>query len=389
MSPELHALAATRWDAVVVGAGPAGALAARECARRGLAVLLVDREPFPRWKVCGCCLSARALATLRRVGLGRLPAECGAVPLAEVRLAARSRGAAVPLPVGAALSRPALDAALATAAVRAGAVFLPQTRASLGAVYPSLRTVFLLKSEERVEIGARLVLAAGGLGSDLLASEPGFQGETAPDARIGAGAVADRAPDFYRPGTIFMACGRGGYLGLVRLEDGRLDLAAAFDPGWLRRGGGPGRTAAGLLAEVGWPAVPGVEAVPWRGTPRLTRRLVPPAAERLFVLGDAAGYVEPFTGEGIAWALAAAVALAPLAARAARDWRPDDPRAWANLYRRTVAGRQHACRWTARALRHPRLVGAIIGVLGRAPGVAAPLVRYLHQPSAHETTRRP
>src|SRR5262249_23647918 len=45
-----------RWDAVVVGAGPAGALAARELARLGAAVLLVDRATFPRWKVCGCCL---------------------------------------------------------------------------------------------------------------------------------------------------------------------------------------------------------------------------------------------------------------------------------------------------------------------------------------------
>src|SRR5207248_8374259 len=77
------------WPAVVVGAGPAGALAAHELARRGVRALLVDRSVFPRGKVCGCCLSGRALATLREAGLGNLPARCGAIPLGEVCLAAR------------------------------------------------------------------------------------------------------------------------------------------------------------------------------------------------------------------------------------------------------------------------------------------------------------
>ncbi|HEY7428386.1 MAG TPA: FAD-dependent oxidoreductase, partial [Gemmataceae bacterium] len=59
------------WDVVVVGAGPAGAMAAHELARRGCAVLLVDRAAFPRWKVCGCCLNGHALVTLQAAGLGQ------------------------------------------------------------------------------------------------------------------------------------------------------------------------------------------------------------------------------------------------------------------------------------------------------------------------------
>ena len=58
---------ARTWDAVVVGAGPAGAVAARELARRGTTVLLVDRASFPRNKVCGACLNVRA----RRARRGR------------------------------------------------------------------------------------------------------------------------------------------------------------------------------------------------------------------------------------------------------------------------------------------------------------------------------
>jgi Dehydrogenases (flavoproteins) len=51
---------ATIWDVVVIGAGVAGGLAALDCARRGLRVLVVEQRAFPRWKVCGCCFNAQA-----------------------------------------------------------------------------------------------------------------------------------------------------------------------------------------------------------------------------------------------------------------------------------------------------------------------------------------
>ena len=383
---DLDTAAGTAWDAVVVGAGPAGALAARELARRGRAVLLVDRESFPRWKVCGCCLSARALGTLARVGLGDLPERCGAVALHQVRLAGPGCGAEVPLPGGAALSRQALDAALVEAAVQAGASFLPGTRAARTEESPGERSLLLQRGECRARVHTRLVLLAHGLGG-APAGEPGFRLRRARTARVGAGAIVDAAPGWYGRGTIFMACGRGGYLGLVRLENGRLDLAAAFDVAWLRRAGGPGRAAAVLLAEVGWPAVPGLAEAAWRGTPRLTRRLVRPAGERLFVLGDAAGYVEPFTGEGIAWALASAAALAPLADRAVRGWSAALAAEWCRLYRQTIVRRQVACQVTAAVLRHPALVRAALRVLAAAPGLAGPLVRHLNAPARGERAR--
>jgi len=70
-----------RYDVVVVGAGPAGAVTAFTAARRGLEVLLLDRAVFPRFKVCGCCLNARALNTLERVGLADVVVELGAARL--------------------------------------------------------------------------------------------------------------------------------------------------------------------------------------------------------------------------------------------------------------------------------------------------------------------
>jgi menaquinone-9 beta-reductase len=366
------------WPAVVVGAGPAGALAAHELARRGVRALLVDRSVFPRGKVCGCCLSGRALATLREAGLGNLPARCGAVPLEGARLAARGGCARVGLSGGAVLSREAFDSALVESAVRAGADFLPGTRAALEPDAGAARTVRLHQGGSVARVSARVVLAADGLGGGLLARAGLGAAPAVPGARVGAGVVAPEGPDFYAPGTVYMACGEHGYLGLVRLEDGRLDLAAALDAGRLRAAGGPGEAAAELLAEVGWPAPRRLTELAWRGTPALTRSARRVSAGRVFALGDAAGYVEPFTGEGIAWALAAGAAVAPLAARAARRWHPALAHEWAALYNRVVARRQLACRAASAVLRRPWLARALIRVLARLPALARPVVRHLH-----------
>ncbi len=371
------------WGAVVVGAGPAGAAAARELARRSVAVLLVDRASFPRGKVCGCCLNGRAAAVLRAIGLGALAADCRAVRLESIRLAAGGRAATVPLIGGAALSREAFDAALVEAAVAAGAAFLPETRAILPDPHPKrglsdIRPLLLEQGERRAEASARVVLAADGLGGSFLA-RAGAAAPAEAGARIGAGATTAEAPDFYRPGVVYMACGAGGYTGLVRLEDGRLDVAAAFDAAWLRAAGGPGRAAAQMVREAGWPAAGRLEELPWRGTPALTRRPRRVAAERLFVVGDAAGYVEPFTGEGMAWALASGTAVAPVAAQAVERWRPELVHWWTDLHRRVVGRRQAVCRAAAAVLRRPWLTRLVVRLLVHAPALAGPVIRRLNQ----------
>lgn len=366
------------WDVAVIGAGPAGTVAAYQLARRGGTVLLLDKASFPRYKVCGSCLNVRALATLSAVGLGELTTRHGAKPLEEFRLAVRGCQVSLPLPGGVALSRATLDAALVRAAVQAGAAFVPETLVALGPVTGDLRYVTLHRRDRQTEIAARVVLVANGLGSRLLTGEPDFKVRIASGSRIGAGVTAEDFPPFYHAGTIFMACSPGGYVGLVQLEDGRLDIGAALDPALVKRAGGLGRAAAKVLAEAGYPPLPGMASLAWRGTPPLTCRLNRFAAERTFVLGDAAGYVEPFTGEGIAWAAAAGAAVAPLAHRAACRWDPTLITRWAVRYRQVVVRRQRACRVVAQALRHPRLIRTAIGILSRMPILAVPLIRYLH-----------
>jgi flavin-dependent dehydrogenase len=369
------------WDAVVVGAGPAGALAARELARGKANVLLVDKASFPRWKVCGCCLNGRALGVLRATGLGELAGGLGAVPLERLRLGSGGRWADIPLAGGVALSREALDAGLVHAAIRSGVAFLPQTQAVLGSAEAGGRTVLLGREEGAARVATRLVLAADGLGGRLLSGQAGEDVNTEEGSWVGAGAVAETAPDAVDPGMVFMACGRGGYVGLVRLEDGRLNVAAAFDPGLLKRRHHPGAAAAAILQESGLPPVPGLEELAWRGTPALTRRATRLAYPRLFVVGDAAGYVQPFTGEGIAWTLAAGQAVAALALRGVRHWDAALEAEWDTVYRRSIASGQGTCRALMHALGHPGLTTAAVAVLRRWPALAAPVLRRVHQAS--------
>src|SRR5262249_881437 len=145
------------------------------------------------------------------------------------RLAAGKRSVALPLPCGVAVSREAFDAALVQAAVARGADFLPLTRAVSSAGAESARLVRLQQQATTAEGSANGVLAADGLGGTFLASS-GIARPTRPRSRIGAGVILDTGEPFYRSGVIYMSCGRHGYVGLVRLEDGRLDVACAIDP---------------------------------------------------------------------------------------------------------------------------------------------------------------
>jgi hypothetical protein len=217
------------------------------------------------------------------------------------------------------------------------------------------------------------VLASGLTGSDAT-PEPG--------SRIGAGATvpAGAAPAFFAPGSFFRATARGGYVGLVRVEDGRLDVAAAFDVEFVKACGGPGPAVGAVLGEVGWPRAPGLADLPWKGTPALTRTAKQLAGDRWFAVGDSAGYVEPFTGEGMAWAVASAAALAPIAARAVQCWDGSLAREWDATHRRLIAARQRTCRVVSRVLRSATLTTFAVRALRAFPVLSRPLVASINRP---------
>lgn len=377
------------WDAVVIGAGPAGSVAAKCLADRGLAVLLIDGKSFPRSKVCGGCLNRAALAALEGTGLRPAIDALAPVPLHEFRLAAGGWSVRLGLPGGVALSRWGMDAALVRAAIAAGAHFLPETMALVGDVADGVRHVRLEASGQHDATAARIVVAASGLSGRCLSRLPDFRSEEAPFSRIGVEALLDDFPDEYAPGVIFMAVGGDGYVGLTRVEDGRLNVAAAVDPRAVRRAGTPGAACREILAEAGFPCHDAMHGAEWRGTAHLTRRTARKAAERLFVVGDAAGYVEPFTGEGMAWAITSGLEVAGLVEQGAGAWSRTLADDWERRYRRLVERRQWLCRVLAAGLRRPALVRSALPLLSCAPWLAKPVIARLNRLDGVGSSRLP
>lgn len=377
MPSTLAATASHRWDAVVVGAGPAGTMTARGLAMTGAKVLLVEKSVFPRYKVCGCCLNPRSLGFLQSAGLGSLVTECGGERLNSVNIASGGRISKVPLPGGIAVSRSTLDAALVDQARKAGVVFLHQTTVKLGTIEKDHHFLRLKQSGEERLVQTSFVVDSSGLGGKITDD---VEEEVSSNSRIGAGVLIDHQGD-YPAGSIYMACGTGGYVGLVRVERNQLDVATAFDPQAVKAAGGLGSLAEIILKEAGFPAIPGLAEQPWKGTPFLTRRRESLAEHRLFRIGDAAGYVEPFTGEGMAWAFASAAAVAPIIRRGLDSGNVDEAQvAWQHAYRDQIARRQFVCRWASRVLRRPQLTKWIVRMLSFAPSLAVPVLRQMHRP---------
>lgn len=372
--------ASQSYDVLIAGAGPAGALTAALLARRGARVLLVDKAAHPRWKVCGCCLNGSALAALDRAGLGDLAARLGAVPLDRCELRAGGAPAVIRLPGGMALSREALDWALIAAAVSAGATFLPQARAVLESPRGECYLAALQHGSTHAVVSARIAVAADGLAGGFLKNLPQFEPHVASWARLGAGAVLDDPSDDFCPGTIYMACAASGYVGAVRLEDGRLNLAAAIDRRLVGQVSSLPEAVAGILRSAGVPVPASITEALWQGTPLLTRHRPRLAVERVFLIGDAAGYVEPFSGEGMAWGMQAALVLAPLVCRGLAGWDDRLAAQWATDYARLIGRRQRTCRVLTQLLRGPRRTRAAVALLRYAPWLAAPWIRRINSP---------
>ena len=371
------------WDVIVIGAGVAGGLAAFDCARRGLRVLLVEKRSFPRWKVCGCCFNTNAMAALTAAGLPDLFCDQGAVPLDHLHLGWSGRTMNLALPGGWALSRERFDQALVNAAMAAGATVRFQTGAVLEEMSEAGRMVRLRPSGgdpvERIQ--ARVVLVAAGLQHQVLASSHPASSSSAPGSRLGAGCLISDDEGLFESGAIHMAIGRSGYVGLVRREDGALNLAAAFDRPVVQSSGGVTHAAELVLRQAGFPLPHELETSRWQLTPALTRRADVFSGERFLLLGDATGYVEPFTGEGMAWALAAGAAVAPFVQEAQGEWTTDLEQRWQRRLETLTINRQRLCSLLSTLLRHPLAIHALFRLGSQWPAIPRSIISRLNQVS--------
>ena len=383
-----------RWEVIVVGGGPAGASCAARLAMRGIRTLLVDRQPMPRAKVCGCCLSRLAvgeLADLAATPAGTSLGDLRIAALVPVQLLHQGRAASVSLPGGGVISREALDPALVRSGITVGAHWLPESRVTAVDDAPAGVTLAIHhpgSPAQRVLVADYVVWAAGLGGLVPLSrgsSREAARGDVSRQSRIGFGAIVPSEALGIPAGHLMMGVGAEGYGGIVRLEDGRLDLAAALDPGSVSRGIDPARALIALLTQAAGPAfvTPSFQAALLsavvRATPPLTRRagLVAGSGGRILRVGDAAGYVEPFTGEGIGWALAGgrllAAAIAP-GDRLVGGPLPDPATvaaAYAAAYRRVLGSRHRRCQRVAGLLRRPAAVATAVGVARFAPWLAS------------------
>jgi flavin-dependent dehydrogenase len=292
---------------------------------------------------------------------------------------------------GATLSREALDAALVRAAIAAGAEWLPLT--AVRGIVEHLDGVSLLADtvpEGSVRLEAAVAVVAAGLADAIRVTadagpphDPPRPGRRiSPTSRIGLGATLPADAADLPAGELVMATSRAGYAGIVRLEDGRLDLAAAVDRGRLGDAESPAALLASVIAEASGrlPLPIDIRAVARaivRATPPLTRQAPVRAGPhgRVLRAGDAAGYVEPFTGEGIGWALTSGRLVAEAIAASS------DPAAaagaWASGHRAAFTAHHRRCRAVATAVRHPRLVAGVVRLAGLVPAAAAGMLPWI------------
>lgn len=362
----LRQLAESEWDAVVVGAGTAGASAALQLAALGKRTLLIEAKAFPRDKVCGGCLNQRAwsgLAMLRTpAGKASIPArvlEAGAVPVDRMRLNCLGQEATWTTPVMHAISRRTLDSVLVDAAIDSGAVFCSETSTKvIEGDAKHFRNLRLANTRnENCVVKARSAIIADGLGHSSLSEFPELASHVKSGSRIGLGAIITDTLDAYPANELTMAVGREGYVGLTRVEQSKLNLAAAIDAEAIKK---QGLTAvvASILQSCRLPIPPSIETVKWTGTLPLTRMSREVAAQRLFKIGDSASYVEPFTGEGMSWAIQDAVSLSELLATADVNDCERLMAAWNAQWKQKLKSKQWVCRGLAGLLRYPQAASA-------------------------------
>ncbi len=375
-----------RPDALVCGAGPAGAIAAFVMARAGLRVRLVDRARFPREKLCGDTVNPGALALLRRLGLDR--ATDGGLPIdgmivsgdGGVRCTARYAGAAR----GVALRRALFDAALLDRALQAGVEFEDRVvvREPIvdGGAVRGVLVAGANGASRRVE--ARVTVAADGSGSRLaralgLASHAArprrwavggyYTGVETPDDRGTFGEMHLRADRYIgvapMPGGVTNACVVTAVRDAVRDPAALLRETLRCDPMLAAR--------FASASPASRPICLGPLAVDGRAC----------GVPGLLLAGDAAGFIDPMTGDGLYFAvrgaeLAAEAAIAALAScpgEAARGLEQRRRREFGTKWRfnralRAMSGSPAALRLAAAGAKwSPAMIERIVHYAGDVP----------------------
>jgi flavin-dependent dehydrogenase len=353
------------FDVIVVGGGPAGATAAAGCAQRGLRVALFEHARFPRHKVCGDVLNPNCWPILERLGVARKIRELPrhAIDGACFTTTGRHTLRVTVPPTTVAIRRSLLDAALLDHAGSCGVRVIEGETVHDVLTNGGVRTSHGEYAARTAIIGAdgrhSVVARKAGLacfrhrGSEHVALQSHFRAPTTLDHHVQ------------------LHLYRGGYCGLVRVDAEQVNLCIVTGP-WAARFH---RDCEALFAHTAWQNPHfrelGIAPVPLEPV-RIAHPLQAPASRAsghgVFLAGDALRVMEPFTGQGIFFALR----TGELAAEAIGNHSESERwygSAVATLYRQR--GRTNA--WLRHAMYRERVARAILPLVEHAP----PLARWL------------
>jgi menaquinone-9 beta-reductase len=392
------------YDAIVIGAGPAGSTAAILLASAGWSVALLEASAFPRRKVCGECIAASNLPILDALGVGEPLRRRAGPELQRVALWCDEERIVAPLPThvddgspwGRALGREHLDLLLLERARSSGATVLQPCQALAVRREPSNSGHVVVTEQRGVTLALRAPVIIRAHGSWQPPPVDGALGgrERRPSDLLGFKAVYRNAA--LDSGLLPVLAFAGGYGGMVVAGEGlatlaccirRDRLAACRSDGHgarrrageavealLRRECGGVREALKSASRVG----PWLAAGPIRPGVRLRA-----ARSGTFLIGNAAGEVHPIIGEGISMALQSAWLLCEELAGAADAFRCDGQgesrrrqiqQLYASRWRAHFSGRLRLAACFAHAAMRPGLARPLLPLLRRAPallGVAA------------------
>ncbi len=314
-------------DVLIAGAGPAGTVAALILARAGARVLLLDRVQFPRDKLCGDTLNPGAVAFLQALGLSGGPL-AGALPLRGMRLTGPGAEVSATYPgalTGLALPRRDLDGWLLERAIQAGVRFeggvtvrRPLTDGPSQA--PTVKGLVVAgERTNRVEVRmpALITIAADGRRSAIARAVGLSRPATAP-RRWAFGVYANGVSGTSDLGEMHVRA--GGYIGVAPLPGGLVNVCVVTGP---RPGGRTPEDVIGTAIRAD-PALQarfaGARFVgPVRVLGPLAAETTAPGCPGLLLAGDAAGFVDPMTGDGLHLAIQGAALAAAEALRALQD----------------------------------------------------------------------
>jgi menaquinone-9 beta-reductase len=306
--------AASSFDVIIAGGGPAGSSAAIHLAQGGARVLLAEQKKFPRAKLCGEFISPECTRHFERLGVGDEMLAANPARLTQTIFYSR-QGKSVSVPsawfggVALGLSRAEMDECLLRRAVAAGVEVLEEANVvALLKTKAQIEGVVIKLSDRQTEVHAALTIDATGRARTLARKVSDFSGQWKSHRPPMVAFKAHLTNAQVAPGACEIYFYRGGYGGLSSIENGLSNLCFIASARSVRECGADANRAMREVVCQNRRAAKTLETAQ-AGTRWLAVSLegfgrYPVTPVRgLISIGDAASFIDPFTGSGMLMAL--------------------------------------------------------------------------------------